>query len=104
MITLFAVGVVTGTVLSFEMGLLWPRFVGTFGPVFGLGFAIERFSVFLEIRARLFISPRTVEYHLHKVFGMWQSPPSRTLVDTVGHLRDTYVSSILVALPVCRLG
>jgi cytochrome bd-type quinol oxidase subunit 1 len=53
MITLFAVGVVTGTVLSFEMGLLWPRFVGTFGPVFGLGFAIERFSVFLEIRARL---------------------------------------------------
>jgi cytochrome d ubiquinol oxidase subunit I len=72
MITLFAVGVVTGTVLSFEMGLLWPRFVGTFGPVFGLGFAIERFSVFLEIRARLFISPRTVEYHLHEVFGMWQ--------------------------------
>jgi cytochrome d ubiquinol oxidase subunit I len=48
MITLFAVGVITGTVLSFEMGLLWPRFTGTFGPVFGLGFAIEGFSFFLE--------------------------------------------------------
>jgi len=48
MITLFAVGVITGTVLSFEMGLLWPNFTGTFGPVFGLGFAIEGFSFFLE--------------------------------------------------------
>ena len=31
MVTLFAVGVITGTVLSFEMGLLWPNFTGTFG-------------------------------------------------------------------------
>ena len=48
MVTLFAVGVITGTVLSFEMGLLWPNFMGTFGGVFGLGFAIEGFSFFLE--------------------------------------------------------
>jgi len=48
MVTLFAVGVITGTVLSFEMGLLWPNFTGTFGPVFGLGFALEGFSFFLE--------------------------------------------------------
>jgi cytochrome d ubiquinol oxidase subunit I len=48
MVTLFAVGVITGTVLSFEMGLLWPTFTGTFGSVFGLGFAIEGFSFFLE--------------------------------------------------------
>jgi cytochrome d ubiquinol oxidase subunit I len=48
MLTLFAVGVITGTVLSFEMGLLWPNFTGTFGPVFGVGFAIEGFSFFLE--------------------------------------------------------
>src|SRR3954452_14248614 len=41
MITLFAIGVITGTVLSFEMGLLWPNFTATFGGVFGLGFAIE---------------------------------------------------------------
>src|SRR4051794_41057417 len=48
MVALFAIGVVTGTILSFEMGLLWPNFTGTFGAVFGLGFAIEGFSFFLE--------------------------------------------------------
>src|SRR6185295_9967806 len=48
MVTLFAAGVVTGTVLSFEMGLLWPTFTATFGSVFGLGFAVEGFSFFLE--------------------------------------------------------
>jgi cytochrome bd ubiquinol oxidase subunit I len=48
MVALFAVGVITGTVLSFEMGLLWPKFTGTFGSVFGLGFAIEGFSFFME--------------------------------------------------------
>jgi cytochrome d ubiquinol oxidase subunit I len=48
MITLFAVGVVTGTILSFEFGLLWPGFMAAFGDVFGLGFAFEGFSFFLE--------------------------------------------------------
>jgi len=48
MVALFAAGVVTGTILSFEMGLLWPNFTGTFGSVFGLGFAIEGFSFFIE--------------------------------------------------------
>jgi cytochrome d ubiquinol oxidase subunit I len=48
MVALFAAGVVTGTILSFELGLLWPNFTGTFGGVFGLGFAIEGFSFFLE--------------------------------------------------------
>ncbi|MDQ4033861.1 MAG: cytochrome ubiquinol oxidase subunit I [Actinomycetota bacterium] len=48
MVALFAVGVVTGTILSFEMGLLWPGFMATFGSVFGLGFAIEGFSFFAE--------------------------------------------------------
>jgi cytochrome d ubiquinol oxidase subunit I len=47
-LTLFAVGVITGTILSFEMGLLWPNFTATFGSVFGLGFAIEGFSFFME--------------------------------------------------------
>jgi cytochrome bd ubiquinol oxidase subunit I len=48
MVALFAAGAVTGTILSFEMGLLWPGFTGTFGSVFGLGFAIEGFSFFTE--------------------------------------------------------
>src|ERR1700694_166728 len=48
MVALFAVGVITGTILSFEMGLLWPNFTATFGGVFGLGFAIEGFSFFME--------------------------------------------------------
>jgi len=48
MVALFAVGVITGTILSFELGMLWPGFMGTFGAVFGLGFAIEGFSFFLE--------------------------------------------------------
>ncbi|HEV7529957.1 MAG TPA: cytochrome ubiquinol oxidase subunit I [Solirubrobacteraceae bacterium] len=48
MAALFAVGVITGTILSFEMGLLWPQFTATFGSVFGLGFAIEGFSFFTE--------------------------------------------------------
>jgi len=48
MVALFAVGAITGTILSFEMGLLWPNFTATFGGVFGLGFAIEGFSFFIE--------------------------------------------------------
>jgi cytochrome d ubiquinol oxidase subunit I len=48
MVALFAVGVITGTILSFEMGLLWPNFTSTFGSVFGLGFAVEGFSFFME--------------------------------------------------------
>ena len=48
MAALFAVGVVTGTILSFELGLLWPNFMATFGDVFGLAFAIEGISFFLE--------------------------------------------------------
>ncbi len=48
MAALFAVGVITGTILSFEMGLLWPAFTADFGSVFGLGFAVEGFSFFIE--------------------------------------------------------
>jgi cytochrome d ubiquinol oxidase subunit I len=48
MLLLFAVGVVTGTILSFEMGLLWPEFMATFGDVFGLAFMVEGFSFFME--------------------------------------------------------
>jgi cytochrome d ubiquinol oxidase subunit I len=45
---LFAVGAITGTVLSFEFGLLWPAFTGRFGDVFGILFGIEGIFFFLE--------------------------------------------------------
>ena len=45
---LFAVGVVTGTILSFELGLLWPEFMARFANLFGLGFTLEGFSFFVE--------------------------------------------------------
>ncbi|MET9886683.1 cytochrome ubiquinol oxidase subunit I [Streptomyces sp. NPDC006430] len=44
----FAIGVVTGTVLSFEFGLLWPGMMGRWGDVFGLGFGVEAWAFFLE--------------------------------------------------------
>jgi cytochrome d ubiquinol oxidase subunit I len=44
----FAVGAVTGTVLSFEMGLLWPGLMGRYGGAFGIPFAIEGLFFFLE--------------------------------------------------------
>jgi cytochrome bd ubiquinol oxidase subunit I len=45
---LFAVGAVSGTVLSFELGLLWPEFMGTYGEVIGLPFALEGTAFFTE--------------------------------------------------------
>jgi cytochrome bd ubiquinol oxidase subunit I len=45
---LFAVGAVSGTVLSFELGLLWPSFMGTFGEAIGLPFGLEGFAFFTE--------------------------------------------------------
>ncbi len=45
---LFAVGAVSGTVLSFEMGLLWPGLMSTYGDVIGLAFALEGIAFFLE--------------------------------------------------------
>src|SRR5262245_1063898 len=45
---LFAVGAVSGTVLSFELGLLWPRFMEFAGPVIGMPFSLEGFAFFTE--------------------------------------------------------
>ncbi|MFF3607667.1 cytochrome ubiquinol oxidase subunit I [Streptomyces sp. NPDC002463] len=44
----FALGIVTGTVLSFEFGLLWPGLMGRWGDVFGIGFGVEAWAFFLE--------------------------------------------------------
>ena len=48
MAVLFAVGAVSGTFLSFEMGLLWPGLTGVYGDVFGLPFSVEGIFFFLE--------------------------------------------------------
>src|SRR4051812_20828816 len=45
---LFAVGAVSGTVLSFEMGLLWPELMGRFGAAYGIPFAVEGIFFFVE--------------------------------------------------------
>ena len=48
MLILFAIGVVTGTILSFELGLLWPHFMEQWGEVFGFAFALEGLAFFSE--------------------------------------------------------
>jgi cytochrome d ubiquinol oxidase subunit I len=45
---LFAVGAISGTVLSFELGLLWPRFMAFAGPIIGMPFSLEGVAFFLE--------------------------------------------------------
>jgi cytochrome bd ubiquinol oxidase subunit I len=44
----FAVGAVTGTVLTFEFGLLWPKFMGKWGAAFGIPFSVEGLFFFIE--------------------------------------------------------
>jgi cytochrome d ubiquinol oxidase subunit I len=41
---MFAIGAVSGTVLSFELGLLWPRFMKWAGPIIGMPFSLEGFA------------------------------------------------------------
>jgi cytochrome d ubiquinol oxidase subunit I len=45
---LFAVGAVSGTILSFEMGMLWPGLMSRFGEIYGYPFTLEGFAFFLE--------------------------------------------------------
>jgi cytochrome bd ubiquinol oxidase subunit I len=45
---LFAVGAVSGTVLSFELGLLWPKFMEYAGAIIGMPFSLEGFAFFTE--------------------------------------------------------
>src|SRR5687767_10002068 len=45
---LFAIGAVSGTALSFELGLLWPRFMAVAGPMIGPAFALEGYAFFVE--------------------------------------------------------
>jgi cytochrome d ubiquinol oxidase subunit I len=85
MVALFAVGVITGTILSFEMGLLWPSFTATFGSVFGLGFAIEGFSFFLEA---IFIGIY--------VYGWDRLSPRRHMLSAVPIVATGFTGSFMV--------
>ena len=44
----FATGAVSGTMLSFELGLLWPKFMLHAGPIFGMPFSLEGVAFFIE--------------------------------------------------------
>ena len=65
---LFAVGVVTGTILSFEFGLLWPEFMATFGEVFGIAFG-----------ARGHLVLRRGDLHRHLRLRLGPAEPARAL-------------------------
>jgi len=69
---LFATGAVSGTMLSFELGLLWPKFMEHAGPIFGMPFSLEGTAFFLEAIALgiyLYSWDRFPRY-LHWFFGL----------------------------------
>ena len=104
----FAVGAVTGTVLSFEFGLLWPKFMGQWGEVFGVPFAFEGLFFFTEaIFVTIYIygwrrlKPWThfwtgVPIVVAGVFGSisvvaanaWMNSPSGYTMDSHGNITD----------------
>src|SRR5688572_29696013 len=55
----FAVGAVSGTALSFELGLLWPKFMNFAGATIGSAFTLEGFAFFIEA---IFIGLRSEEH------------------------------------------
>lgn len=82
---LFAVGAVSGTVLSFELGLLWPEFMRLAGPVIGLPFALEGFAFFLEaICLGLYL------------YGWRRLPPRLHLATGIGVLLGGVASAVFV--------
>jgi cytochrome d ubiquinol oxidase subunit I len=105
---LFAVGAVSGTILSFEMGLLWPGMMSRFGDVIGLPFAMEGIAFFIEAvflgiylygwgRLRPEVHLRTlIPMMLAGLFGTfcdlavnaWMNAPSGFRIDADGDVVD----------------
>jgi len=105
---LFAVGAVSGTVLSFEFGLLWPRFMDRFGDAFGIAFAIEGIFFFLEAifiaiyiygwnrlspRAHMWAAVPIVISGVGGAFSViaansWMNQPQGFTLDSTGHVTD----------------
>ena len=111
----FAIGAVTGTVISLEFGLLWPGLMGKWGDVFGLAFGIEGWAFFLEaILVAIYIygwkrmSPRA-----HFLVGLplpivalvgafsilsvnaWMNTPQGFTLDSQGNVTDVELSKVL---------
>lgn len=69
---LFATGAVSGTMLSFELGLLWPKFMDVAGPIFGMPFALEGTAFFMEsIALGIFLYGwNKINPYIHWFFGL----------------------------------
>jgi cytochrome bd ubiquinol oxidase subunit I len=112
---LFAVGAVTGTVLSFEFGLLWPRFMDRFGDAFGIAFAIEGIFFFLEAifiaiyiygwnrlspKAHMWSAVPIVVSGVGGAFSViaanaWMNQPQGFTLDASGHVQDVKPFEVL---------
>ena len=112
---LFAVGAVTGTVLSFEFGLLWPRFMDRFGDAFGIAFAIEGIFFFLEAifiaiyiygwdrlspRAHMWAAVPIVISGVGGAFSViavnsWMNQPQGFTLDSAGNVTDVKPFEVL---------
>ncbi len=82
---MFAVGAVSGTVLSFELGLLWPDFMERAGPLVGLPFSMEGFAFFLEA---IFLGVY--------LYGWKKVPPKLHLAAGIGVLLSGVSSAVFV--------
>ena len=111
----FAVGAVTGTVLTFEFGLLWPRFMDRFGDAFGIAFAIEGIFFFLEAifiaiyiygwnrlspRAHMWAAVPIVISGVGGAFSViaansWMNQPQGFTLDSSGHVTDVKPFEVL---------
>jgi cytochrome d ubiquinol oxidase subunit I len=112
---LFAVGAVSGTVLSFEFGLLWPRFMDRFGDAFGIAFAIEGIFFFLEAifiaiyiygwnrlspKAHMWAAVPIVISGVGGAFSViaansWMNQPQGFTLDSSGHVTDVKPFEVL---------
>src|ERR1700754_4287670 len=111
----FAVGAVTGTVLTFEFGLLWPRFMDRFGDAFGVAFAIEGIFFFLEAifiaiyiygwdrlspRAHMWAAVPIVISGVGGAFSVvavnsWMNQPQGFTLDSAGNVTDVKPLEVL---------
>jgi cytochrome bd ubiquinol oxidase subunit I len=111
----FAIGAVTGTVLTFEFGLLWPGLMGKWGDVFGIGFGVEAWAFFLEAillaiyiygwkrmtpRAHLMVGLPLPFIALVGAFGIlsanaWMNTPQGFTLDAAGNPTNVDVSHVL---------